>query len=76
ERFTRRWALSGVFSALGICTTVAVYGGLAGSLLPLRWLLGNTLVFSSVIVAWCGLRSYYQRQSGDWPWMLVIAYAV
>ncbi|MFX5622911.1 hypothetical protein ABTE00_22405, partial [Acinetobacter baumannii] len=22
------------------------------------------------------LRSFYQRQSGDWPWMLVIAYAV
>ena len=25
ERFTRLWALSGVFSALGICITVAVY---------------------------------------------------
>lgn len=76
ERFTRLWALSGVFSALGICVTVAVYAGLAGSLRPLGLLLGNTLVFSSGIVAWCGLRSFYQRQSGDWPWMLVIAYAV
>ncbi|MRT28982.1 GGDEF domain-containing protein [Herbaspirillum sp. CAH-3] len=76
ERFTRLWALSGVFSALGICITVAVYSGLEGNLRLLGLLLGNTLVFSSGIVAWCGLRSFYQRQSRDWPCMIIIGYAV
>ncbi|NUT59845.1 GGDEF domain-containing protein [Herbaspirillum sp. C9C3] len=76
ERFTRLWALSGVFSALGICITVGVYAGLVGNLHLLGLLVGNTLVFSSGIVAWCGLRSFYQRQSGSWPHWLIIVYVL
>lgn len=76
ERFTRLWALSGVLAALGICTTVTAYAGLSGTPRALGLLLGNTMVFSSGIVAWCGLRNFYQRRLAWWPVLLVIAYVL
>lgn len=75
ERFTRLWALSGVLAALGICATVVVYASLSGTPRALGLLLGNTLVFSSGIVAWAGLRSFYQRRSRWWPGLLIVVYA-
>ncbi|MBV8622508.1 MAG: GGDEF domain-containing protein [Herbaspirillum sp.] len=76
ERCTRIWALSGALSGLGVCVTVVSYGGSVGLPRHLGLLTGNTALFAACILAWSGLRSFYQRQAGWWPALLIVSFGL
>ncbi|MET3431051.1 diguanylate cyclase (GGDEF)-like protein [Herbaspirillum seropedicae] len=75
EHCTRLWALSGLCGAAGICLMLLGYNHMGGVWNPLALLAGNTGLFSCCLLAWAGLRSFYQRRTGWWPWLLVGFYA-
>lgn len=76
ERCTRYWALSGALAAFGICLIVLIHGGSGGMFGSAGLLLGNTSLFASGVAGWAGLRSFFQRASGWWPWTMIAVYGL
>lgn len=76
ERCTRIWACSGALSGAGVCILVFGYGGPAHWLRHIGLLVGNAFLFAACILAWGGLRSFYQRQPGRWPLWLILPFAL
>lgn len=72
ERYMRYWAMSGLLSSLGISLVLVT------AVSPLRFLLaaGNISLFSSCVVVWMGLKTFFGQNAARKGYLLIALFSL
>lgn len=72
ETYTRLWSLSGAMTAIGITLILFNLSRPPGLVL----ITGNILLFSGCVVAWIGLRSFFDKKMTRWAYVLIALFSL